>query len=175
MHGNVQLRHDFYMSTYPAPGHTMSPDPSIASYLSSNDPPPEKLRPALDDCISQLQSRISSLEEQQDTIDQHISERKAQLLVIQREILGLSSDRARLETEKVHAQEEKIQYEATLSPLRRIPAEVIATILGFALQTTDGLLCVSERRQFKHYRDVSRLWRLTAFSSPNYIPTVVKG
>jgi hypothetical protein len=78
---------------------TMNSDPSLASYLSPNNPLPERLRPALNACVSRLQARISSLDKQQATVDQRISDRTAQILAIQNEVSDLSRDRRRLQEE----------------------------------------------------------------------------
>ncbi|KAH6873501.1 hypothetical protein BKA70DRAFT_1482665 [Coprinopsis sp. MPI-PUGE-AT-0042] len=70
-------------------------------------------------------------------------------------------------SERAERKAEKNRYEGILAPVRRIPAEVIANILAFALQTPDGLLGRSERLKFLEYRRVSKRWRTTALSTPS--------
>ncbi|KAH6908960.1 hypothetical protein BKA70DRAFT_1400432 [Coprinopsis sp. MPI-PUGE-AT-0042] len=142
-------------------------DPRIPSYTLSNDPLPEKLRPSLTSFLGQLKQQISALDHQKTSVDDRILDRKARLAALTNDIDSLCRVQHRIMMQRGQAQAKKIQYEGTLSPLRRVPAEVVATILAFALQTPGGLLGHSERRQFLQYRRVSKLWRATALSTPS--------
>ncbi|KAH6873497.1 hypothetical protein BKA70DRAFT_1450240 [Coprinopsis sp. MPI-PUGE-AT-0042] len=57
----------------------MNPDPRLHGYTLSNDPLPEKLRPALNCYAARLDRRISQIECQQETIYGQILDRRAQL------------------------------------------------------------------------------------------------
>jgi F-box-like len=144
----------------------MKPDPRLAPYLISNDPLPDKLRIAVNDCISQLQQQILSLDDERSGVDLQVLELRSQIQAIQERISSLTQDRNQIQAQRAQAQKEKTQYEATISQVRRIPPEVVASILGFALHNRDRYLGRSERRQFKRYQCVCRLWRATSLSSP---------
>ncbi|KAH6908965.1 hypothetical protein BKA70DRAFT_1279200 [Coprinopsis sp. MPI-PUGE-AT-0042] len=145
----------------------MNPDPRLHDYIISNDPLPEKLRPALSCHVAQLDHRISEMDHQLKSIEGQILDRKAQLDALQNEIEALTRTQKGLSLQRVQLQAKKIRYEQTLSPLRRVPPEVIAKILAFALQTRYGCLNIFERQQFRDYRHVSKLWRATSLSTPS--------
>ncbi|KAH6873502.1 hypothetical protein BKA70DRAFT_282952 [Coprinopsis sp. MPI-PUGE-AT-0042] len=145
----------------------MKLDPRIPSYTLSNDPLPEKLRPSLTSFLGQLEQQISALDHQKTSVDDRILDRKARLAALTNDIDSLCRVQHRIMMQRGQAQAKKTQYEGTLPPLRRVPAEVVATILAFALQTPDGLLSLSERRRFRDYRRISKLWRATALSTPS--------
>ncbi|KAH6873546.1 hypothetical protein BKA70DRAFT_1047835, partial [Coprinopsis sp. MPI-PUGE-AT-0042] len=59
------------------------------------------------------------------------------------------------------------RYTAISSPLRRIPPEVIANIITFAISGIGGYADRLGRQNFQSLRAVCRLWRQTAFSTPH--------
>lgn len=60
----------------------------------------------------------------------------------------------------------KSQHKSALSSTRKIPAEVIASFITFAIAGPDGHVGSEERVTFLRIRRVSQLWRSTAFSTP---------
>ncbi|KAH6908946.1 hypothetical protein BKA70DRAFT_1075344, partial [Coprinopsis sp. MPI-PUGE-AT-0042] len=83
------------------------------------------------------------------------------------QIQRLEEIKKRLVTTRASISLNKTQFTATLSPLRRIPPEVIAEILAFATQQGfDGCTEAADRHRFQALRAVCRLWRQTAFSTP---------
>ncbi|KAH6873503.1 hypothetical protein BKA70DRAFT_1482667 [Coprinopsis sp. MPI-PUGE-AT-0042] len=145
----------------------MHPDPRLAGYLKSNDPFPEKLKPALKDHLARLQHHISVLDRQTATLDDQIQDCQLSLEALQKKMDALSRVRSRILRYRAEAQVKKTGYEGVPSAIRRIPAEVIAKILAFTLPTRDGLLGRSGRSQFLKYRHVSKLWRATSLSTPS--------
>lgn len=85
----------------------------------------------------------------------------------ERQVLSLYQDRDSLLKEEIQVREGQKQDEGAVLPFCRMPTEILASILGFAFPTRDGLLGRAERSQFKRYRQVSWLWRETLFSSPS--------
>ncbi|KAH6873498.1 hypothetical protein BKA70DRAFT_1352780 [Coprinopsis sp. MPI-PUGE-AT-0042] len=145
----------------------MNPDPRLHGYIISNDPLPEELRPALSCHVARLDHRISEMDHQLKSVEGQILDRKAQLDALRNEIEALTRTQKGLSLQRVQLQAKKIRYEQTLSPLRRVPPEVIAKILAFALRTRYGCLNSFERQQFRDYRHVSKLWRATSLSTPS--------
>lgn len=122
-----------------------SPKEKLLMYATSNHPLPEDLTPSLALYREALGQDIAALEEQKQVL-QH------KLIQIQAEI-----DEAR----------RKFTESSSFSgAIRRIPPEVIASILQFALGERR---CIDRRGRifFMQLRAVCSLWRATAFSTPD--------
>lgn len=145
----------------------MLPGFRLSHYALSNDPLPESLRSALNSHLRQLACRISALVQQEASIEDEILDLGSQVAALTSKLDALSRVHARILLQRAQAQEMKTQLEGAASPLRRVPAEVIARILSFALHTPTGLLALPQRQEFLQYRRVSNLWRATAFSTPS--------
>lgn len=125
---------------------TMDPDPRVATYLLSNDPFLEELRPVVNDRIDQVQRYISSLDQQPGSNQ------------VAREGIGSSPTTKKLSTDESRPiARHRGPVQVVLSALNRIPPKDIGTILSFALETRDGLLGSPQRFQFKDYWQVRRL------------------
>lgn len=150
----------------------MQPDPRLPGYLLNNDPLPEKLYPFLSLHTHFLGRVIASCDRQQSALEAAIFERRAAIDALSRELDGLQRVLDRLDSQKSDAQAQKTRFQSTSSPLRRVPPEIIANVFAFALESDDDFIGSAERKEFMHYRSVSKLWRSVAFSTPALWRTV---
>ncbi|KAH6902111.1 hypothetical protein BKA70DRAFT_1307286 [Coprinopsis sp. MPI-PUGE-AT-0042] len=119
-------------------------------YLTSNDPLPETLYPALDEHLSHLSQAID-----------HVDERIAEL---QRALFGAQNERAGLiDTQKRHS--------ATRSAIRRTPLELIGVIFGHILE--DSPFGKAERTAFHRLGTVCTAWRMAAKTTTGLCPGFV--
>ncbi|KAH6908944.1 hypothetical protein BKA70DRAFT_1222497 [Coprinopsis sp. MPI-PUGE-AT-0042] len=130
----------------------MIPNARLNSYIhDSNDPLPEDRacdhnRQRIEDAIEKRQSQIQALEYEIE-----------RLRVVHKQVMNNKASIAIRET----------QYRATLSPLCRIPPEVIARIMQFAIESDEEYTGQLQRADFKKLRALCRLWQKTAFSTPH--------
>ncbi|KAH6905640.1 hypothetical protein BKA70DRAFT_1291755 [Coprinopsis sp. MPI-PUGE-AT-0042] len=83
-------------------------------------------------------------------------------------------DRARRidrETERLHAEETHLSFQHTTyagpaAPARDFPPEILANLMHWALGGPKHYLDDVERKRFLRLRQISRMWRRTAFSTP---------
>ncbi|KAH6881251.1 hypothetical protein BKA70DRAFT_1342049 [Coprinopsis sp. MPI-PUGE-AT-0042] len=83
-------------------------------------------------------------------------------------------DRARRidrETERLHAEETRLSFQHTTytgpaAPARDFPPEILANLMHWALGGPKHYLDDVERKRFLGLRQISRMWRRTAFSTP---------
>jgi hypothetical protein len=79
-------------------------------------------------------------------------------------LAGPGSGRSEAERSMFHLQ--YTTYAPLRSPIRRVPAEIIAAIIFWAIGGPGCFLDRKERAEFLRHRKVSKLWRQTAFSTP---------
>ncbi|KAJ7176945.1 hypothetical protein C8R46DRAFT_1346865 [Mycena filopes] len=123
-----------------APPTLAIPSPGLTSLLTSNDPPPDSEIPRILDLISDAQDRI-------DALDPQIHALQARLASLVRE---------RDETAKYLR-----AYRAMVSPLRRVPPEVLCEIFAWSVYNS------GEREEPPWYLGhVCRFWRGIALAYP---------
>ncbi|KAH6906268.1 hypothetical protein BKA70DRAFT_1047983, partial [Coprinopsis sp. MPI-PUGE-AT-0042] len=59
-----------------------------------------------------------------------------------------------------------------LAPIRRVPPEIIASIISFVIEPRNLCVGYEERHSFIKVRLVCQLWRTTSFSTPSLWRTV---
>ncbi|KAH6913683.1 hypothetical protein BKA70DRAFT_728814 [Coprinopsis sp. MPI-PUGE-AT-0042] len=123
----------------------MLPNPGLLPYTKNNEPLPPGLIKPLNLYLGFLNQRIRELDKQIQG-----SHQQRQLWEIQRERERL------LEVQSI--------YQALTAPSRRVPPEILASILREALAGPDGQKTLNreDRKFLKGLRSVCRLWRETA-------------
>ncbi|KAH6913691.1 hypothetical protein BKA70DRAFT_1263735 [Coprinopsis sp. MPI-PUGE-AT-0042] len=138
----------------------MLPDSRLVPFISSNDPFPSYL-------TNHLQAHLGSL-------DKRIGEFNATLSRLEAEFQRLKTELQVTRAERNKLAEEKHQYRHVNAAVRRLPPEVVALILRYALTSRFGVargrgraLEKPDREYFAGLRSVSRLWRTTAMTTPD--------
>ncbi|KAH6913667.1 hypothetical protein BKA70DRAFT_1263682 [Coprinopsis sp. MPI-PUGE-AT-0042] len=139
----------------------MLPDPRLIPYISSNNPFPSSLG-------GPLRAYLGSLDEKIREFDIRISRLEGEIQRFKIELQGNQKERNRLANER-H------QYQHVTAAVRRLPPEVVALILQFALTSRHGAaggdgraLEKHGRKYFAGLRSVCRLWRATAMTTPDF-------
>ncbi|KAH6907962.1 hypothetical protein BKA70DRAFT_347915 [Coprinopsis sp. MPI-PUGE-AT-0042] len=116
----------------------MKPNPSLLHFLKVNDPLPDFL---------------------QTHLNAYLDHRDQLIELCDKEI-------ARLTQRRRHLCLQRETYAPLRASGRRIPGEVLAIIMQWAIGGPGGFVDSKARQDFLRFRQVSRLWRHTAFSSP---------
>jgi hypothetical protein len=138
----------------------------IDTYTTNNDPPTEDVRAAVIRRLKSLRSHNLKQAEEVRRLDTTVEAKWAMIQALEREIQGLHAMKRRAQLNMVANRNIFRQTKLVLSPIRRIPAEVIASIIAFAIEGNDDHVGRRERMMFLPLRCVSRIWRQTAFSTP---------
>jgi F-box-like len=123
----------------------MNPDPALAPFFNVNDPLPDWLLPRL---------------------DTYLEHRDKQIQFFQDEADRLRREADRLDQQCRHLQHERSTYATLRSPLRRVPPEILAKVIHWALGGPGSFVDGKGRAEFLRLRQVARSWRRTAYSTP---------
>ncbi|KAH6873540.1 hypothetical protein BKA70DRAFT_1577786 [Coprinopsis sp. MPI-PUGE-AT-0042] len=145
----------------------MIPDPRLKTYVSNNAPLPENLQNPLNRVLEQLDRKWETYEYDRKRIVESMDARRSMIVALEREIEFLRKVETRLITGQAALQYQKTQYERTMAPIRRVPPEVVATIVRYAIMEQHRCLGHEGRLSFLRLRSVCRLWRTTSFSTPS--------
>ncbi|KAH6906735.1 hypothetical protein BKA70DRAFT_396838 [Coprinopsis sp. MPI-PUGE-AT-0042] len=118
--------------------------PQVDSYSHNNIPLPDGLVPEWSRYLDDLSSIIA---------------------VVDEKVAALESVLAIAKQRQAELKKRKTQVTSFRSPIRRLPAEIIASILLYALEPDVLPLNHTGRLQFLAFRSVCSLWRTTAFST----------
>ncbi|KAH6908866.1 hypothetical protein BKA70DRAFT_1279031 [Coprinopsis sp. MPI-PUGE-AT-0042] len=142
----------------------MDIDPLLRPYTHGNDPLPNNLKPILDAQLETSRTHIAAC----DTL---ISETKAKIWECQRRMLKLEEEMEGFREEMGRHKEKKDELDSirrrltnTTSPIRRIPPEIIASIIAFSAWDSFGTL---QKGWLMNLCAVSTLWRGTGLSTPS--------
>ncbi|KAH6873512.1 hypothetical protein BKA70DRAFT_1352802 [Coprinopsis sp. MPI-PUGE-AT-0042] len=145
----------------------MTSEPQLDFYVNySNDPLPYHLHQPLHAYLDQLDAQQDIYERDKRRLVEGIDSRQAQIDALQWEIDSLVRVKSQLIDGQSVLEAKKRRYASSVTAIRRIPPEIIARIIQFAVGTPDGLMHREERLVFAQLRSVSRLWRETSFSTP---------
>ncbi|KAH6908898.1 hypothetical protein BKA70DRAFT_1279078, partial [Coprinopsis sp. MPI-PUGE-AT-0042] len=145
----------------------MTSNREIQLYTLNNEPLPESLKLPLFRVLDHLDQSLKACKRSRMLFEDAIEERRSVIESLESEIRGLEMARNGLVRTGEALRAKKTLHTSTLSPLRRVPSEVIATIIRFAIQAPSMHVGWVERQDFMHIRSVCRLWRRTAFSTPD--------
>ncbi|KAH6873522.1 hypothetical protein BKA70DRAFT_1352813, partial [Coprinopsis sp. MPI-PUGE-AT-0042] len=142
-------------------------DYNLPPYANSNEPLPDHLRGPLKQFLHQLDAQWDVYEQERRNTAEAIDLRQSMIQALETEMEALNrvKNRALLGQEILRTKQRS--YARSVSAVRRISPEVIASIIGFAIQGSNGLLHQEERVFFAQLRSVCRLWRDTSFSTPS--------
>ncbi|KAH6873547.1 hypothetical protein BKA70DRAFT_1450290 [Coprinopsis sp. MPI-PUGE-AT-0042] len=145
----------------------MIPNARLNSYVhDSNNPLPEGLRVPLSNLLDQLRAQDRACDHDRRRIEDAIEKRQSQIQALEYEIEGLRVVHKQVINNKASIAIRETQYKATLSPLRRIPPEVIARIMQFAIESDEEYTGQLQRADFKKLRAAERFARtLTSWFS----------
>ncbi|KAH6873520.1 hypothetical protein BKA70DRAFT_1577775 [Coprinopsis sp. MPI-PUGE-AT-0042] len=139
----------------------------LHTYLNSNEPLPDHLREPLDRFLGRLDTQWDIYERARRNAEEAIESRQSMIQALEREVEAFS----RLKEQAIRSQNalrsKKKRYASSVTAIRRMPLEVIAVIIGFAIQGSDGLVHHEERQLFTNIRSVCRLWREASLSTPS--------
>ncbi|KAH6873536.1 hypothetical protein BKA70DRAFT_1413285 [Coprinopsis sp. MPI-PUGE-AT-0042] len=141
-------------------------DPQLAAYASNNDPLPKTLQKPLNKFLAELDIRLAAYDRDRKSTGESIDARRSMIRALEREIKSLESMEKRLMMGQVALQSQKTRYSTIMTPIRRVPPEVVASIIHFAISTRRGYVGHGGRVTFLQIRSVCRLWRATSFSTP---------
>ncbi|KAJ7020843.1 hypothetical protein C8F04DRAFT_1315853 [Mycena alexandri] len=122
----------------------VSPPPDLFHLLRSNEPPQEAQIPVIRDIISDDKNRISLLD--------------AEIVSLQSQIHNLNATLAQSLQKRNDAKLHALQHHCILSPIRRVPPELISEIFGRVCGGEAG------KRLPWYLGHISRSWRHTALS-----------
>ncbi|KAH6873510.1 hypothetical protein BKA70DRAFT_1170648, partial [Coprinopsis sp. MPI-PUGE-AT-0042] len=145
----------------------MALDDQFHLYANSNDALPKHLQEPLYNALCQLNRQRGIYERERLRLTEAINSRQSMVEALEREIEAFESARKRIIGLEDAVWTQRNNYAATVSAIRRIPPEVVASIIHFAIKGRDGSLHQKERLFFAQIRSVCRLWRATSFSTPS--------
>ncbi|KAH6908902.1 hypothetical protein BKA70DRAFT_1426781 [Coprinopsis sp. MPI-PUGE-AT-0042] len=142
------------------------PGPDLHVYARSNEPLPYHLRTSLKTFIDHIEDRQDVCKRDQRRIRQAVEDRRSMIEALENEVERLEIVEEGLERTLDELEKKKVQYASTLSPIRRIPPEVVATIIHDGTMNASGCFGEEERLNFSRIRSTCGLWRQTAYSTP---------
>ncbi|KAH6908952.1 hypothetical protein BKA70DRAFT_1479732 [Coprinopsis sp. MPI-PUGE-AT-0042] len=142
----------------------MVPDPRLKPYINNNELLPDNLHQPLNQYLAQLEGQGEAYAHNWKGIMESIDSRRSMIQALEREIASLER---RLFASQDALQIQKTRYRSTMGPMRRVPPEVLASIIHFAIAGRCGYVSDKGRAIFLDIRSVCRLWRTTAFSTPS--------
>ncbi|KAH6873513.1 hypothetical protein BKA70DRAFT_1482677 [Coprinopsis sp. MPI-PUGE-AT-0042] len=145
----------------------MASDPHFHSYTTSNAPLPDHLHERLNKFLDRLDAQWATHEHDMKHVVEAIDSRRSMIEALEREIDTFSRLKARISEGQKNLMATKRRYATLATAFRRIPPEVIARVLEFAVEGPDDLMHQTERIFFSQLRSVCRLWRQTSFSTPS--------
>ncbi|KAH6908955.1 hypothetical protein BKA70DRAFT_1479735 [Coprinopsis sp. MPI-PUGE-AT-0042] len=134
-------------------------------YANSNEPLPEKLHGTLHSFLNQLEVQWKAQERDRTRVVEAIESRHSMIEALELEIQGFSRFEIRLNEGQQALRTKYRRYATTTTSFRRMPPEVVATIIQFAVQGPYGSLHRKDRLFFAQIRSVCKLWRETSFST----------
>ncbi|KAH6866032.1 hypothetical protein BKA70DRAFT_1415463 [Coprinopsis sp. MPI-PUGE-AT-0042] len=123
------------------PSASMDADPRLLPFLTSNHALPDQLLPALNGYLDHLARCIQACDHD-----------------MNRPIGG--------DVKLKRLQDEHDEFSSLKAPIRRVPGEILAGIIHWAIGGPGYFINAVERETFLRLRQVSTLWRSTAFSTP---------
>ncbi|KAH6873524.1 hypothetical protein BKA70DRAFT_1352816 [Coprinopsis sp. MPI-PUGE-AT-0042] len=151
---------------------SMIPALDIDGYITNNEPPPEDLCASIPLFLNSLDKQHEIYEQERRRTEEAIQDKVGLMYALEHEIQRLQSVEGRIRGFQVSLKERRRQTKAILSPIRSVPPEVIGTIIAFAIIRSDGYVGREERKIFQRLRCISRVWRQTAFSTPELWRTI---
>ncbi|KAH6873521.1 hypothetical protein BKA70DRAFT_1450264 [Coprinopsis sp. MPI-PUGE-AT-0042] len=142
-------------------------DTSLHAYANSNEPLPDHLREPLDQFLNQLDTQWDVYERDRRCAVEAIDSRLSTIQGLEREIEAFKRLKERAIQGEEDLQSKKKRYGSSVAAFRRLPPEVIASIIGASIQGFEGFVHQQERLVFSQLRSVCRLWRETSFSTPS--------
>ncbi|KAH6908930.1 hypothetical protein BKA70DRAFT_1479682 [Coprinopsis sp. MPI-PUGE-AT-0042] len=139
-------------------------DPQFDPYTLNNEPLPEALKPPLVSMLDALDHELILYKEQLQKLDFGIFQNMSMIQTLQEDIERTKIARSKSLRSHSALRAQRSKYAATLSAVRRVPPEVIAIIMGFAIRGVDpwGSVGRWERKTFLFIRSVCKVWRNTA-------------
>jgi hypothetical protein len=130
-------------------------DPNILHYVMTNDPLPSKLKPIRDACIEDAKTRVVVCDALIGEMEVKILDREAKIKALEKELDDLQVALAQQNDEKGF-HDAAIQAPAgSISAFRRIPAEIVASIMIWSVPSAWDL----EHLALSRVSSVSRRWR----------------
>ncbi|KAH6873507.1 hypothetical protein BKA70DRAFT_1352796 [Coprinopsis sp. MPI-PUGE-AT-0042] len=142
-------------------------DPRLYAYTISNEPLPDHLRGSLNTFLEQLDAQWEVYEQDRIQVVQAISSRQSRVGVVVGEAEALRRIKEIVIKGQMVLRARRKGYANIATAFRRIPPEVIAKIIHFAVHGTHGEVHRKQRRYFANIRAVCQLWRKTSFSTPS--------
>jgi F-box-like len=139
----------------------------LHSYVNSNDPLPDPLRPPLNDYLDGLDAQWEICQQDKKRVENAIASRLATIDSLNREIEALSRVQSRTIEWQGGLEAKKQRYLSSIAAVRRIPPEVVAKFIKYAIEDPDGVVRGGGRLVFSQLRAVCRLWRQTALTTPS--------
>ncbi|KAH6908872.1 hypothetical protein BKA70DRAFT_1562356 [Coprinopsis sp. MPI-PUGE-AT-0042] len=133
-------------------------DPRILPYTQNNDPLPATLKSTLDSHLEEGRARVAAC-------DVHIGETEEKIKALKKELAGLQVELEAEMTTKNNCEHSIRALTSTVSVLRRLPPEIVATIIKVAVYDLD--LSHNREKRLLDLSTVSKLWRNTALSTPS--------
>ncbi|KAH6873519.1 hypothetical protein BKA70DRAFT_1413277 [Coprinopsis sp. MPI-PUGE-AT-0042] len=145
----------------------MDHDSTLHSYANSNDPLPDHLLEPLARFLDRIDVEWDLYERDRRCGIEAIDSRLSMIEVLEREIEALTRAEMRaFKCQEILRTKERC-YASSVTAFRRVPPEVVAIIIGFAIHGSDGLVHQEDRLFFSQIRSVCRLWREVSFSTPS--------
>ncbi|KAH6908882.1 hypothetical protein BKA70DRAFT_1279055 [Coprinopsis sp. MPI-PUGE-AT-0042] len=142
---------------------TMKMDERILPYTRNNDPLPSKLRPILDAHLEAARIHIAACDARIVKMQEKILERQDKIEALEKEIVDVQAE-VEEETMMKNDHFDTIRTLAsTISVVRRLPPEVIASFMAITAPHTN---LGHTKNDVATFSSVSRLWRATAISTP---------
>jgi hypothetical protein len=141
----------------------MEIDPLICPYTCCNDPLPANLKPVLDAQLETSRSRISACEALISNAEEKAQECCRRMLALEEEMEGIKGEMNGHREKKEKLDEVRQKLVSTTSAIRRVPPEVIASIMWYSIWDDDGTV---QNGWLIKLCCVSTLWRDTGFSTP---------
>ncbi|KAH6873535.1 hypothetical protein BKA70DRAFT_1241146 [Coprinopsis sp. MPI-PUGE-AT-0042] len=133
----------------------MVSDLQLHLYANSNASLPEKLHEPLHRFLSQLDVQWKTHESERTQVVEAIESHRSMIEAMELEIEGLSRVEARLAERQQVLGTRYRRYATTITAIRRMPPEVVATIIHFAVQGPYGSLHRKDRLFFAQLRSVT--------------------
>ncbi|KAH6908871.1 hypothetical protein BKA70DRAFT_1400388 [Coprinopsis sp. MPI-PUGE-AT-0042] len=140
-------------------------DPRVLPYTQNNDPLPATLKSTLDGHLEEGRARIAAC-------DTHINEMERKIQALRQKIQALEQEVEGLQVELEGEMTTKRNHESwiraltsTVSIVRRLPPEIVATIMKIAVGDID--LGHNREQRLLDLSAISKLWRSTALSTPS--------
>jgi hypothetical protein len=139
----------------------------LHSYFNNNAPLPEDLKEPLNRFLDRLDGQWTAHEQDRQRTIEAVESRCAMIAALTEEISVFNRLKGRISEAQKALEAKKRRYKSSVTALRRIPPEVIARVIEFAILGENGVMEKTGRLFFARIRSVCRLWRQTSFSTPS--------